>query len=110
MGGGFCSHAFKIKAIQDAGGVGAVYGQFSQVPPSWDSMAPDHELAPQLRIGANFVGIDITNYILRQVSIASKDPNSTFFTATITYQADPLYEWIHSSEFVFVQCLFSIWF
>lgn len=105
--GGFCSHAAKIKDIEDNGGLGAVYGQFSQVPPSWDTMAMDHTLNPQLGIGANFVGIQISNFIVGNIVAGFSNPNVSF-TATITYQPDPVYEYQQTSLNLFAQCAFSI--
>ncbi len=105
--GGFCSHAYKAKIIAEAGAVGAIFGQLSVILPSWDSMAQDQELAPQLTIPVNFVGVEISNYIIRSVSVGG---NSTPLVATMTYQQDPIFEFTQGPSFSFIQCLFCIWF
>ena len=64
-------------------------------------------LNPQLGIGANFVGIQISNFIVGNIVAGFSNPNVSF-TATITYQPDPVYEYQQTSLNLFAQCAFSI--
>lgn len=104
--GGFCSHAEKVKTFEAAGAVGAIFGELSEILPSWDSLAQDAVVAPTIGIGVNMVSIAVSNFIL--ANAFAGNPNLTF-TATITYQQDSVYEWTHTSSFYFIMCFISIW-
>jgi type III secretory pathway component EscS len=104
--GGYCSHAYKANVIAQFGGVGAIFGQLSAIIPSWDTMAQDQELAPQLTIPVNFVALALTNYIVASVTKA----NGTSLIVTMTYQQDPLFAFVQTPSWAFIQCIFCIWF
>jgi hypothetical protein len=106
--GGFCSHAYKADLIARFGGVGAIFGQLSSIPPSWDSMAQDQELAPQLTIPVNFVAVSVSQYIIGAVTTAAAQNSSLI--ATMTYQDDPIFVLFQTPGWAFVQCAFCIWF
>ena len=108
--GGFCSHAFKVKVIEDAGAVGAIFGEFSQIPPSWDSMAEDVALNPTIGIGVNLVGISVTQFIVANYGAAFSGPNvNKSFTATISYQPDPFFELFNSRPWVVLSVILPLW-
>jgi hypothetical protein len=86
--GGFCSHAEKAKIAQDAGAVGVIWGELSQITPSWDVMAIDPISTPLLTIPVNFVGIEISQFIIANV-VAGGSSNISLI-GTITYQQDSM--------------------
>lgn len=106
--GGFCSHAYKAWAVQQCGGVGAIFGQPSFVPPSWDSMANDQDYAPLLRIPLVFVGIEVFQYINQQLTLLPQSGLS--LVVSLTYQADPCHDFFVSAGGKFVFALFCVWF
>lgn len=106
--GGFCSHAYKANLIAQFGGVGAIFGQLSAVLPSWDSMAQDQELAPRLTIPVNFVSVQVSQYILAAVPAAAQQNSSLI--ATMTFQDDPVFVFLQTPGWAFIQCAFCIWF
>jgi hypothetical protein len=86
--GGFCSHAKKAKIAQDAGAVGVIWGELSNVNIAWDVMAADPVVTPQLTIPVNFVGVEITRFLIANV-VAGGSSNISL-VGTITYQQDSM--------------------
>ncbi len=103
--GGFCSHAYKTWLVQQFGAVGAVLGETSFITPSWDALAQDQEVAPQLTIPLNIVGRGPLNFMLQQAAL----PNNTL-TVTLSYQQDNFFWFSQQPAFVFIQTFFCIWF